>query len=103
MAKTNAQKQRAIRQDALREWLSEKCTAQHLVDNLKKIEGLDPYDEKFTNELAKYKVANEQRLKIMNKYLGDMSHATLEADTEDGSFNIVVQSFADKPTKWMGA
>lgn len=72
MAKTRAQQNRAMRQEALREWLSEKCTAQHLVDNIQKIEQLDPESESFSNELNKYRVANEQRLKIMGKYLPDL-------------------------------
>ena len=69
MANGPAAKQRKARQDALREWLSEKCTAQHLVDNIQKIEKLDPECESFSNELNKYRVANEQRLKILDKYL----------------------------------
>lgn len=75
MATTNANKQRAIRQDSLREWLSKKCTAQHLVDNILKIEALDPVSESFRNELDKYKVANDQRLKILSKYLPDLKSA----------------------------
>ena len=77
MAKTRAQENRAMRQDSLREWLSKKCTAQHLVDNLEKIEALDPDSEVFTNSLSKFKVANEQRLKIMNKYLPDVRQVEL--------------------------
>lgn len=99
MAKTNAQKQRALRQDTLREWLSNKCTAQHLVDNLNKIEDLDPESESFANTLNKYKVANEQRLKIMNKYLPDLHHSAIEGDSEDGSITINLVSYADQPAK----
>lgn len=69
MAETRAQSNKRVRQEALREWLSKKCTAQHLVDNLDKIEKLDPNCESFSNDLAKYKVANEQRFKILDKYL----------------------------------
>jgi hypothetical protein len=69
MAETRAQSNKRIRQEALREWLSKKCTAQHLVDNLEKIEGLNPDCESFSNDLAKYKTANEQRFKILDKYL----------------------------------
>jgi hypothetical protein len=72
MAATNKAKNRAIRQDTLREWLSEKCTAQHLVDNINKIEKLDPECESFKNELDKYRVANDQRLKVLSKYLPDL-------------------------------
>jgi len=69
VAETRAQSNKRVRQEALREWLSKKCTAQHLVDNLDKIEKLDPNCESFSNDLAKYKVANEQRFKILDKYL----------------------------------
>jgi len=70
------------RQDSLREWLSNKCTAQHLVDNLNKIEQLDPDSEQFTNSLAKYKTANEQRFKILDKYLPSIK--PVEVTGEDG-------------------
>lgn len=95
MAKTRAQENRAIRQEALREWLSEKCTAQHLIDNLNKIEQLDPADETFRNQLDKHKVANEQRLKIMNKYLPDVR--TVELTGEAGEAIKVASSFEFVP------
>lgn len=98
MAKTQAQKNRAIRQEALREWLSEKCTAQHFVDNLEKIEGLDPESESFSNELAKYKTANEQRLKVMGKYLPDLKNTEITGDA-GSSLTIKVTSFADNDSK----
>lgn len=84
MAETRGQSNRRVRQEALRQWLSEKCTAQHLIDNLEKIEGLDPASEVFVNELNKYKVANDQRLKVMNKYIPDLKQADLEVTGEDG-------------------
>jgi hypothetical protein len=80
MAKTRAQENRAIRQESLREWLSNKCTVQHLVDNIQKIEELDEGEESFTNSLNKLKVANEQRLKIMNKYLPDIKNVEIAND-----------------------
>ena len=83
MAETRAQKNRKLRQENLREWLSEKCTAQHLVDNLVKIEKLDPASETFQNDLRKYQVANEQRLKIMGKYLPDLKSMELTGDEEN--------------------
>jgi len=89
MAATNAHKQRAIRQDALREWLSEKCTAQHLVDNINKIEQLDPDSDTFRNELDKYRVANDQRLKVLGKYLPDLKSAEL---TGEGGGAIITDS-----------
>ena len=74
---------RRIRQEALREWLSKKCTAQHLVDNIIKIEKLDTSSESFTNDLNKWKTANDQRLKILNKYLPDLK--SVEVVDEDGN------------------
>ena len=72
MAKTRAQENRAIRQETLREWLSKKCTGQHLIENIKKIEELDEENPNFANQLNKLRVANEQRLKILLKYLPDL-------------------------------
>ena len=92
MAKTRAQQNRAIRQESLREWLSEKCTAQHLVDNLNKIEKLDPESESFSNEIKKLQVANEQRLKIMAKYLPDVRAMEI---TGDGGGPLEVESIHD--------
>lgn len=83
MAKTRAQENRAIRQEQLRKWLSEKCTAQHLVENIIKIEKLDVSSDNFSNELNKLKVANDQRLKILDKYLPGISNVTLSGDNEN--------------------
>ena len=83
-----AEKNRKARQDSLREWLSEKCTAQHLVNNINKIENLDPECESFSNELAKLKTANEQRLKILDKYLPNLK--AIE-HTGDGGQDLVTK------------
>ncbi len=72
MGITRANKNREIRQDNLREWLSKKCTLQHLFDNINKIEDLDVKSKDFHNSLSKLKVANEQRLKLINKYLPEL-------------------------------
>lgn len=90
MAATSAAKNRAIRQDNLREWLSKKCSAQHLINNIEKIEELDPSSETFTNELAKLKVANEQRLKVLAKYLPDLKRTEIAGpDEEKLTVNVV--------------
>ena len=75
---SRANENRRIRQEALREWLSEKCTAQHLVDNIDKIEKLDVTSDTFKNELDKYKVANDQRLKVLGKYLPDLKQTDMD-------------------------
>lgn len=72
MAKTRAMENRALRQEALREQLAEQCRVQHILETLKKIEELDEGDEHFVNALAKLRTVNEQRLKLLNKYLPDL-------------------------------
>ncbi|MGB1304022.1 hypothetical protein [Pseudoalteromonas marina] len=75
--------------------MSNKCTAQHLVDNLEKIEKLDPSVDNFRNSLDKYKVANEQRLKIMNKYLPDIKNVEL-ANDGGGELTIKLVEFVQE-------
>jgi len=78
MAKTKAQINRGIRQEALREQLAEQCRFQHIIENIKKIEELVSSSEDFPNEINKLKVATELRLKVANKYLPDLKHTEVE-------------------------
>lgn len=66
---TVKQANRAVRQETLREYLSEKGKLEYIFDNLKKIEGLDSESTTFKNELDKYKEANAQRIKLLGYYL----------------------------------
>ena len=77
---SRAKENRAIRQDNLREWLSKKCTLQHLVKNIEKIEELDESVDTFANSLNKLKIANEQRIKLLNKYLPDLKNVEIAGD-----------------------
>ena len=72
MAKTAAQKNRAIRQGELREYLAARGGVSYVLDNIAKIEQLDVTSETFDKELTKHKVANEQRIRLLNKYLPDI-------------------------------
>lgn len=85
-----ARENRAIRQQALREQLAEQCRIQHIIDNLNKIESLDPAQKESMNELNILKVANEQRFKLLNKYLPDLSNITLEGD-ENNPLNASIK------------
>jgi len=82
MAATRANQNRKIRQEALREQLAEQCRMQHLFDNLKKIEQLDPNSPSFRNELDKYKEANAQRIKLMGYYLPALKQTEIKASIE---------------------
>ena len=70
MAATNAAKNRAIRQDALREMLSKKCTVEQVLVNIVKMEGQGASME--PTELAALRAATDTRLKLLNKYIPDL-------------------------------
>ena len=78
--KTVAQRNRAIRQEALREQLAEQCRLQHILDNIQKLEDLD--SELDSNEVNRIKSSTEQRIKLMGKYLPDLK--STEITGEDG-------------------
>lgn len=73
MAKTRAQKVRAVKQDELRAYVGERNRLDHLFDNIEKIEQLNPEtDQYFDKKLQQLKIANEQRIRLLNKYLPDV-------------------------------
>ena len=92
MAETRAQLNRKVRQEALREQLSAQGHVQHVIDNIHRIEELDEGEDTFKNSLDKLKVANEQRLKLINKYLPDLK--ATEVSGEGGeSLTIKVMEY----------
>jgi len=79
MAKTRAQRERGIRQDELRTFIAERGKLSYIFDNLEKIEELDPEtDQYFDKRLQQLKIANEQRIRLLNKYLPDMKEEQTE-------------------------
>lgn len=82
MAETAAQKNRRIRQEALRQQLSEQCRVQHVLENIERIESLDPSSETFHNEVTKYKTSNDIRLRLISKYLPDLKQTELIGDPD---------------------
>jgi hypothetical protein len=70
MAGTRASQNRKIRQDALREQLAGQGHVQQVIVNIEKIEERGPTME--AQELNALKIANDQRLKLVNKYLPDL-------------------------------
>lgn len=71
MAKTRAQQNREIRKDELRAYLAERGKLDYVFDNIEKIEQLNAHSDTFNKDLAKLKTANEQRIRLLNKYLPD--------------------------------
>tara|TARA_S200002703_G_C3666172_1_gene204512 strand:+ start:302 stop:601 length:300 start_codon:yes stop_codon:yes gene_type:complete len=79
MAKTRAQKVRAVKQDELRAYVGERNRLDHLFDNIEKIEELNPEeDQYFDKKLQQLKIANEQRIRLLNKYLPDVKEEYAE-------------------------
>lgn len=69
---------REVRREELRKYLAERGRLDYVFDNIEKIEALDTSQEVFKNELDKLRVANEQRLKLINKYLPDLKAQEME-------------------------
>ena len=81
MAQTVAAKNKSIRQEALREWLSNKGLLDKVLDNAKKMEEQGAAME--PQELQGIKYATDTRLKLISKYLPDLKSMEI-----DGSLNI---------------
>lgn len=94
MAETRAQSNKRIRQEALRDQLAQQKHIEKVVDNIGKMELLDfeckgedgTVDYKALQgnkfKLDALKAANDQRLKLINKYLPDEKY--VEITGEDG-------------------
>ena len=92
MARTRAQENRAIRQEALREQLAEQGHVQHVVE----IAGLLSQLDNDLDQLAvsRLKAAADIKMKLIGKYIGDVK--AVEISGEGGeALTINVQSFKD--------
>ena len=78
MAATNAAKNRAIRQDSLREMLSKKCTVEQVLKNIIKMEEQGASMESV--ELQALRAATDTRVKLLNKYIPDLKSMELVGD-----------------------
>jgi len=81
MAANNPAKQRAMRQEQLRTYLSEKCRLEHVIDNIIKMEKEGASME--TNELNAIKYATDARLKLINKYLPELKATEMTGEGGD--------------------
>jgi len=80
MGTTAANKNRAIRQEALREQLSSQGHVQHVVEMLNEIQDLQR--DLDSNDLARYKVAIDTKLKLIGKYLPDLKSVEHTGDED---------------------
>lgn len=81
MAATRAATNRKIRQEALRDQLSNQKLVEKVIDNVKKMEEQGKSME--SQELNALKAANDARLRLINKYLPDLK--AVELTGEDGN------------------
>ena len=83
MAKTRAQENRSIRQEALREKLANMGLVQHVSELVTKINDLDHSKEGADFDMRKHKTAAELQLKLVAKYLPDLRSTELTGDPEN--------------------
>ena len=92
MAKTRAQENRAIRQEALREQLSKQKHIEQVVEIAGLLYELDTDLDQLA--VTRLKAAADIKLKLINKYIGDVK--AVEISGEGGEqLTINVQSFKD--------
>lgn len=105
MAATSAQLNRQNRQENLREQLSQQKHVEQVIKNIKEIEET-AFDDKGDDGEIDYKAmqakqyriqalktANEQRLKLVNKYLPDLKNTEITGDA-GGSLTISVADYS---------
>lgn len=77
-----ADKNRAIRQEALREQLKANQLITQTLERVKKLDGLDLEP----NQIAAIKAANDASLRLLNKVLPDLKAMELSQDPENPVF-----------------
>ncbi len=82
MAATVAARNKKVRQDALREQISKRCTVQQVLKNIEKMEEQGAAME--STELQALRAATDTRLKLLNKYIPDLKQSDIELTGADG-------------------
>lgn len=104
MAMTQAQKNRAMRQEGLREFLSNQKLIEKVLDNIEKMEKLSLVAEGDDSgglmvgqfELAKLKTANEHRFKLIDKYVPTMKATEHSVDPTDSVLSAILKEISGK-------
>lgn len=92
---------RALRQETLREYLSERGKVDYIFKNLEKIEKLSNkkiVDEGDAHRVNCLRVANDQRLRLMNKYLPDLKAVEVTGEG-GGNVKISVVEYGNNDTQ----
>jgi len=98
MGMTRAQLNKGVRQKALREQLEAQGHVQHVTDILDEIRDLDV--ELDSNQVQRYKVVLDTKLKLITKYLPDLKSVEHSGD-EDNPLQVQIAAyelkFTDEP------
>lgn len=87
---SRANANRRIRQDALREQLAEQCRLQHIIDNIEKMENLAGVQID-SGDMLRIKTANEQRLKLLDKYLPSLKSVEMSGPMDDNGLPTSIE------------
>ena len=87
-----ARKNRAIRQESLRELLSQQGHEQHVLDLCEKLQDLENEKQLDSVEVQRLKIVIDTKIKLMNKYIPDLK--AIEHSGEDGE---PIKIISDKP------
>jgi len=90
MGQTVAQRNRAVRQEALREQLQAQGHLQHVIDLLDKISNLD--DKLDSAEIQRLKITVDTKLKLIGKYLPDLKATEI---TGEGGGELVTKTVVE--------
>ena len=90
MGATSANKNRKIRQEALRDQLSNQGHIQHIIEISSQLGDLT--NELDTIEVTRLKNVADIKLKLINKYLPDLKAVEIEGEI-DGTLTIVRKSY----------
>lgn len=93
MAKTRAQENRAIRQEALREQLCQQGHVQHIVDICEELNDLSITLE--ASEIQRKKIVLDTKLSLIKKYIPDLKNTEISGDG-GGSLTIKVVDYTDQ-------
>tara|TARA_R110002020_G_scaffold237953_1_gene450300 strand:+ start:83 stop:382 length:300 start_codon:yes stop_codon:yes gene_type:complete len=77
---TRLHKNRRVRQEALREQLSNQGHLQHVVDILEEIQNADLMENE---KLSRLKVVIDTKMRLINKYLPDLKSTEITGDVDN--------------------
>lgn len=100
---SRANENKALRQEQLRRYLSERGKLDYIFDNLEKIEDLKGNADKENADLdslqiQRLKTANDTRLKLLNKYLPDLKQVEID-DSEKPDYSDLEDEELDRRIK----